>query len=44
MDEKTALVDTVKHGFSNEMINRIKQIIDPARIDYVIWLKFSEAA
>ena len=36
VDDKIALVDTVKHGFHNEMIDRIKQIIDPARIDYVI--------
>jgi len=36
VDEKIALVDTVKHVFNNEMIDRIKQIIDPARIDYVI--------
>ena len=36
VDNKIALVDTVKHGFNNEMIDRIKQIIDPARIDYVI--------
>jgi len=36
VDEKIALVDTVKHGFNNEMIDRIKQIIDPEKIDYVI--------
>jgi flavorubredoxin len=36
VDEKIALVDTVKHGFNNEMINRIKKIIDPEKIDYVI--------
>ncbi|MEM2925424.1 MAG: flavodoxin domain-containing protein [Methanocellales archaeon] len=36
LDEKIALVDTVKHGFAGEMIARIKDVIDPARIDYVI--------
>ncbi len=36
VDEKIALVDTVKHGFSSDMLNRIKDIIDPAKIDYVV--------
>ncbi len=36
VDEKVALVDTVKHGFLDEMMMRIEKIIDPERIDYVI--------
>jgi len=35
-DEKTALVDTVKHEFSNELISKITQIIAPLKIDYII--------
>lgn len=36
MDEKITLVDTVKHYLSDEMISRIKDIVDPAKIDYVV--------
>ena len=36
VDEEIALVDTVKHGFLDEMMMRVEGIIDPARIDYVI--------
>ena len=36
VDEKIALVDTVKHGFAGEMIERIKEIVNPAKIDYVV--------
>lgn len=36
VDEKIALVDTVKHAFADEMLERIKEIIHPSRIDYVI--------
>ncbi|MEQ9729251.1 MAG: FprA family A-type flavoprotein [Candidatus Methanoperedens sp.] len=36
VDEKVALVDTVKHGFAGEMIERIKEIIDPSKIDYIV--------
>ncbi|MEW6008771.1 MAG: flavodoxin domain-containing protein [Candidatus Omnitrophota bacterium] len=36
VDEKIALVDTVMAPFSNEMTDKVKQIIDPAKIDYVI--------
>lgn len=33
---KTALVDTVLAPFGDEMIASIREVIDPARIDYVI--------
>lgn len=36
VDDIIALVDTVKHGFAGEMIDRIKEIIDPSKIDFVI--------
>jgi anaerobic nitric oxide reductase flavorubredoxin len=35
-DEKTVLVDTVKHTFSNELLRNICEIVDPAKIDYII--------
>lgn len=34
--DKIALVDTVKSGFESEMFARIKEIINPGEIDYVI--------
>jgi flavorubredoxin len=36
MDEKITLVDTVKHYLFDEMISRIKEIVDPKKIDYII--------
>ena len=36
IDEKVVLVDTVKNYFFDEMLKRIKTVIDPAKIDYVI--------
>ena len=36
IDEKITLVDTVKHYLYDEMIERISQIIDPAKIDYIV--------
>jgi anaerobic nitric oxide reductase flavorubredoxin len=36
IDKKIALVDTVHHGFAAEMIEKIKEIIDPSKIDYII--------
>ena len=36
VDKKTALVDSVYAPFSEEMIQRIKEIIDPFKIDYVV--------
>jgi flavorubredoxin len=36
VDEKIALVDTVWKPFEKELIENIKEIIDPAKIDYVI--------
>lgn len=36
VDEKIALIDTVKSHFFEEMISRISQVIDPSKIDYII--------
>ncbi|MFA6142913.1 MAG: flavodoxin domain-containing protein [Candidatus Omnitrophota bacterium] len=36
VDEKIALVDTVYGPFANELIEKIKDIIPPEKIDYVI--------
>ena len=36
VDEKIALIDTVKHHFFPEMLRRIKEIVDPKDIDYII--------
>lgn len=36
IDEKIALVDTVYTPYAQEMIEKIKEIIDPSKIDYII--------
>jgi len=36
IDKKVALVDTVQHSFAGEMMARIREIIDPSKIDYII--------
>jgi len=36
VDDKIALIDSVKTGFEAEMLSRISEIIDPAKIDYII--------
>ena len=36
LDDKIALIDTVKHGFTHEIISRIEDVIDPSKIDYII--------
>jgi anaerobic nitric oxide reductase flavorubredoxin len=35
-DKKTALVDTVKHTFSTELLRNICKLTDPTSIDYII--------
>ena len=36
MDEKITLVDAVKKEFADELLDRISQIVDPKKIDFVI--------
>ena len=35
-DEKTALIDTVKHQFSDELIRKVKELTSFEKIDYII--------
>jgi flavorubredoxin len=35
-DEKITLVDTVRRGFNGELLERIREVIDPTTIDYLI--------
>ncbi|AKB50631.1 rubredoxin-oxygen oxidoreductase [Methanosarcina barkeri str. Wiesmoor] len=34
--KKTALIDTVKAPFAEEMLGRISKIIDPSKLDYIV--------
>lgn len=34
--EKTALIDTVKQGFLQQSLSLVRQLTDPAKIDYII--------
>jgi len=34
--EKTALIDTVQKNFASHMLRKIQNVIDPAKIDYVV--------
>ena len=36
LDEKVVLVDTVKHYLYDEMLARVRAVIDPAEIDYLV--------
>lgn len=36
VDDKIALIDTVKAPFAGELLDRISEIVDPADIDYLI--------
>src|SRR5512136_744640 len=36
LDDKVTLLDTVKHDFSEIMLDNVSQLIDPSKIDYVI--------
>ncbi len=36
VDEKIALIDTVKLPFYREMLDNIKEVIDPKKIDYIV--------
>jgi len=36
VDKKTVLVDTVKKPFFDEMLSRIRSVLDPAQIDYIV--------
>ena len=36
IDDKITLIDTVKHYLFNEMLKRIKEIVDPSKIEYIV--------
>lgn len=36
VDEKIALIDTVKHGFGQQLLDNISRIVDPQKIDIMI--------
>jgi len=36
IDEKVTLFDTVKKEFAGDLLHRIREIIDPAKIDYLV--------
>ncbi|MBP3780034.1 MAG: FprA family A-type flavoprotein [Selenomonas sp.] len=36
IDEKVTLIDTVKDAFAPELLARIKSVIDPSKIDYIV--------
>jgi anaerobic nitric oxide reductase flavorubredoxin len=36
IDEKIALIDTVKSVFSSDLVAHVKEIVDPEKIDYII--------
>ncbi|MDR2443299.1 MAG: flavodoxin domain-containing protein [Deltaproteobacteria bacterium] len=36
VDKKITLIDTVKHGFEDELLSRVAKIVDPAKIDQVV--------
>ncbi len=36
LDEKVALVDFVKSSFADDQLARIREVIDPAKIDYIV--------
>jgi len=36
MDEKITLIDTVRRPYKNELMHRIRNIVDPEKIDYLV--------
>ncbi len=36
IDEKTTLIDTVKSSLKDDFFNRLKEVIDPEKIDYIV--------
>ncbi|MBD3415068.1 MAG: MBL fold metallo-hydrolase [Candidatus Aminicenantes bacterium] len=36
LDKKVVLIDTVKHYLFDEMLDRIREVIDPAKINYIL--------
>ena len=36
VDEKVALIDTCKVPFADDLLERVRSVVDPARIDYIV--------
>ena len=36
MDEHPTLIDTCKPEFADELIERVREVVDPARIEYIV--------
>ena len=36
VDKKITLIDTVKHGFEDELLSRVAKVVDPPKIDQVV--------
>ncbi|MDR1085492.1 MAG: FprA family A-type flavoprotein [Deltaproteobacteria bacterium] len=36
VDDKITLIDTVRHGFEEELLSRVAKVVDPAKIDQVV--------
>jgi flavorubredoxin len=36
IDEKITLIDSVKHGFEEELLSRVSKIVDPQKIDQLV--------
>ncbi len=36
LDEKNVLFDTVKHNYKSDLLHRIRTLIDPEKIDYIV--------
>ena len=36
VDKKITLIDTVKHGFEDELLSRVAKVVDPTKIDQVV--------
>ena len=36
VDDRIALVDTVLPGFEDDLFRRVAEVVDPARIDYLV--------
>ncbi|MDP2726065.1 MAG: FprA family A-type flavoprotein, partial [Dehalococcoidia bacterium] len=34
--QKTALIDTVAHGFEDLLLEKVSRVVDPARLDYLV--------
>ena len=36
MDEQPTLIDTCKPAFADELVERVREVVDPARIEHIV--------